>query len=115
MISRSWWGVTKAIDAETYLGYVYETGIKSLRATPGNLAALCLRRIRDDRAEFVVWSLWESEDAIRAFAGPDFQNAVYYPDDFDYLIEQGDLVDHYEVMIHEGCVPEVLFEDRGTR
>lgn len=109
MIYRSWWGVTEAVDADAYLEYIHETGIKVQRTTPGNLASACLRRIRGERAEFVVWSLWESEEAIRAFAGPDPNKAVYYPEDFEYLIDRGEVVQHYEVMICEGSVPELPF------
>jgi heme-degrading monooxygenase HmoA len=71
MIARTWRGATRAADAETYVTYLHATGLKAYRDTPGNRGAFCLRRIVGDRAEFVTLSLWESEAAIKAFAGED--------------------------------------------
>ena len=42
-------------------------------------------------------SFWESRDAIEAFAGPDIEKAVFYPDDEQFLIERDRTVHHYEV------------------
>ena len=39
-----------------------------------------------------------AEDAIRSFAGPDIERAVFYPEDDRFLIERGDRVSHYEVV-----------------
>ena len=38
-----------------------------------------LRRDVADRTEFVMFTLWESLDAVKAFAGDDYERAVYYP------------------------------------
>ena len=67
------------------------------RATPGNRGVQVLRRIRDDEAEFVLISHRDSLDAIRAFAGDDYERAVHYPDDKDYLLDFAPNVDHFEV------------------
>ena len=37
-------------------------------------------------------------DAIRAFAGPEPEKAVFYPEDDKFLIERGPRVLHYEVL-----------------
>lgn len=107
MISRTWRGTTRAEHADAYLRYMHDTGLVSLRSTPGNLAVTCLRRVTDDRAEFLVWSLWESEEAVRAFAGDNPSDAVYYPQDEAYLIEREDRVEHFEIVFHEGRVPDL--------
>jgi heme-degrading monooxygenase HmoA len=98
MIARSWSGVTRAEDADVYLEYLHATGIPEYRATPGNRGVLALRRIVGDRAEFLLLTLWESEEAIRRFAGEDIERAVFYPEDERYLIERGERVEHYEVV-----------------
>jgi heme-degrading monooxygenase HmoA len=46
---------------------------------------------------FVTLSFWESEEAIRAFAGNDPLKAKYYPEDADYLLEFEPQVVHYTV------------------
>jgi heme-degrading monooxygenase HmoA len=98
MIARTWRGATRAADADAYVAYLYATGLKAYRDTPGNRGAFCFRRIVGDRAEFITLSFWESESAITAFAGEDIGRAVYYPEDDRFLVERGLIVDHYEVV-----------------
>jgi heme-degrading monooxygenase HmoA len=57
-----------------------------------------LRRDEGERTEFITLSLWESEDAIRSFAGDDIEAAVLYPEDERYLIGGQSAVAHYEVV-----------------
>lgn len=98
MIARIWRGTTKADDAATYLDYLHETGLTQYRATPGNQGVLALRRVADGRAEFLLLTLWESEEAIRLFAGDDIARAVFYSEDERFLIEKDDHVSHYDVV-----------------
>ena len=42
--------------------------------------------------------LWDSFEAIRRFAGEDYEKAHYYPEDREFLIELEPFVDHYEVL-----------------
>lgn len=105
MLARTWHGVTQAEDADRYLEILRETGFSEYRATPGNLGVLGLRRVRDGRAEFLLLTLWQSEEAIRRFAGDDMERAVYYPEDERFLLEKEELVDHYEVVFDDGRRP----------
>jgi heme-degrading monooxygenase HmoA len=98
VIARTWSGATRRADADSYLRYLEKTGFSEYRATPGNLGVLALRRLAGDRAEFLLISLWDSEEAIRQFAGDDIGRAVFYPEDERFLIERGEEVQHYEVV-----------------
>ena len=98
MIARSWHGRVPADRADAYAAYVRRTGVADLAATPGNRGTWLLRRIDGDVAHFVVTSLWDSMDAIRAFAGDDPERARYYPEDDAYLLEREPGVTHYEVL-----------------
>lgn len=98
LIARVWHGVTEAARAEEYAEYLERTGARECRATPGNVGVYVLRRVQQDRAEFTFISLWESVDAIRRFAGDDFEKAHYYPEDRDFLLELEPFVDHYDVL-----------------
>jgi heme-degrading monooxygenase HmoA len=97
MIARIWRGVVRRSDAEVYGADIGETGLAGYRAEDGNQGAWLLRRDDGERTEFITFSLWESLDAIRGFAGDDPDAAVYYPEDDRYLIERDDTVKHYEV------------------
>ena len=106
MIARSWRGATSADDADTYLEYLHQTGLAHFRRTEGNRGALALRSIEGNRAEFVILSLWDSEDAIRRFAGEDISKAVFYPEDERFLIERDNDVSHYEVLFDSALVSQ---------
>ncbi|HEX2217786.1 MAG TPA: hypothetical protein VHG35_03230 [Gemmatimonadales bacterium] len=98
MIARSWAGATRAEDADAYLDYLHATGLAEYRATPGNRGVLALRRLDEGSAEFLLVTLWDSEDAIRRFAGDDIGRAVFYPEDERYLVARDERVRHYEVV-----------------
>ena len=87
MIARIWRGVTSTEKAEQYLEYLMETGVKDYRAIPGNRGVQVLRRTYEDKTEFLLLSIWESYEAIRAFAGDDLERAVYYAKDEEFLLE----------------------------
>lgn len=97
MIARFWRGVTPAEKAEQYLEYLMETGLKDYRAIPGNRGVQVCRRTYEGKTEFLLISLWDSYEAIRAFAGDDLEKAVYYPEDEAFLLEMEPKVVHYEV------------------
>lgn len=97
MIARHWTGRVRATDADSYADYVRRTGIAAHRATAGNLGSMVLIRADNDEAEVVVVSLWESLDAVRAFAGSDPETAVFFPEDERYLVAADKRVKHYDV------------------
>lgn len=97
MIARMWRGTVRTGDAGRYCAYVQETGISHYRSTPGNRGAWLLTRPMGDLTEVVTLSFWESEEAIRSFAGDDISVARFYPEDEQYLVEWGREVLHYEV------------------
>ena len=102
MIARLWGGATRARDAEAYVQYLHRTGFAEYRATEGNLGVLALRGVdaAGDRARFLLVTLWESQEAIRRFAGKGYDRAVFYPEDERYLVERDATVLHYEVADH---------------
>jgi heme-degrading monooxygenase HmoA len=98
MILRTWRGAVRHEDAEQYLAHQAETGIADYRRTAGNVGALVLRRDRGELCEVTTLSLWESMDAVRAFAGNDPERAKFYPGDEELLADKDLHVNHYEVV-----------------
>jgi len=99
MIARIWRGITQESKSHEYLDYLMKTGLKDYRATKGNRGVYVLRRVGGGRVEFLLISLWESFDAIRKFAGPEIEKAVYYPKDKEFLLELDPHVLHYEIVV----------------
>ena len=100
-VARMWQGRTRATDAERYASYLYEEGVKKLRATPGNLGVQVLRRVVGDVAEFTTISYWSSRDEIRAYAGDDIEKTHHLRRDAEYLLELPPHVRHFEVVFDE--------------
>jgi heme-degrading monooxygenase HmoA len=102
VIARTWRGAVKREDGDAYADYIDETGIAGYVATPGNRGAWVLRRDVGELTEFVMFTLWDSLDAVKAFAGEDYETAVFYPEDDRYLVERDLKSTHYEVDRHAG-------------
>ena len=100
MIARIWRGAVRRADGDAYADYMRGTGVAAYAATPGNRGVWMLRRTVDDREEFVMFTLWESLDAVKAFAGEDHERAVFYPEDDRFLVEADPTSSHFEVDTH---------------
>ncbi len=97
MIARSWRGAVRREDAAAYAQYIDETGMQEYARTPGNRGAWMLTREVGELTEFVTFSLWDDVAAIKAFAGEDYETAVFYPEDDRYLVERDATCTHWEV------------------
>jgi heme-degrading monooxygenase HmoA len=97
MIARTWRGAVRRTDADAYSDYMQGTGVAGYRETPGNQGVWMLRRDTGELTEFVMFTLWDSLDAVKAFAGEDYETAVFYPEDDRFLVERDLTCTHYEV------------------
>jgi heme-degrading monooxygenase HmoA len=69
-------------------------GLKSLAGYQGGYI---LRRDRESDVEFIVLNFFDSLAAVRAFAGPDYQTAVFEPEALKLLLKAEPEAMHYEV------------------
>ena len=97
MIMRVWRGITPKEQADAYLEHLQQTALPALAGQPGQRGAWVLRRVQGDRCEIVLLSLWDSLDAVRAFAGDQPERAVYFAEDDKFLLDMEPLVRLYEV------------------
>ena len=101
MIARIWHGKTTIAKADAYMEeYFLQTGLADYQSTEGNRGVIVLRKDENGQADFLMFTLWESEDAIRKFAGDDINKARYYPEDKKYFTEMEANVAHYDVLIN---------------
>jgi heme-degrading monooxygenase HmoA len=96
-VARVWHGVTPRVKRDEFIHYVGETGIKDLRKSKGNLGAYLFTRDVGDNTEFLLVSLWDSEDSIKSFAGDDIRKPKYYKRDSELLAELEPSVTHFRV------------------
>jgi antibiotic biosynthesis monooxygenase (ABM) superfamily enzyme len=96
MIARVWRGATLGEDADAYAAYLEESGMTAARGLPGSRGTIVLRRLRAGHAEFETILLFDSIDDVKAFAGDDLDEAVFFPEDDRYLVERDLEVSHFE-------------------
>ena len=75
------------------------SGRKRLHGRPA-IGLWMLRRELGDKVEFLMFTLWESLDAVKGFAGEDHERAVFYPEDDRFLVERDEESHHFEVVGH---------------
>jgi heme-degrading monooxygenase HmoA len=101
-LMRIWRGSTMRSDADAYENYLRRTGLVGYTAVDGNRGVYMTRRDRGAESEFCMVSLWDSWEAVRAFAGEDPDKAIFYPeDDYPeddrYLVDRELTVSHYVI------------------
>ena len=99
MIARTWHGRVPAAQADAYHEYLLRTGVADYARTAGNRGVYVLRRREGEVAHFLLITHWESVEAIKGFAGEDYERARYYPEDDDFLLEREPFVTHYEMLL----------------
>jgi heme-degrading monooxygenase HmoA len=98
VIARIWTGEVRRTDADAYADYIRATGFREYGETAGNRGAWLLRRDDGEQTRFTALSMWDSYEAVRAFAGDDIEAAVLYPEDERYLRPGSSSITHYEVI-----------------
>lgn len=76
MISRLWRGVVRPECASAYIEHLQRETSPALQRLSGFQRMTILNRPCDLGVEFLVVTVWDSEESIVAFAGADAQAAV---------------------------------------
>jgi len=79
MIARVWRGWTNAQDANAYEQLLCDVVYPGLEGIPGYHSGYILRQDSMDETEFVRVNLFESMDAVKAFAGSEYELPVFEP------------------------------------
>lgn len=99
MISRIWHGWTTHQNADTYEALLKEeifVGIQN-RHIPGFRGIQLLRRELKDETEFITIMTFDSLDAVREFAGDDYEQAVVPEKARAVLAHYDQRSQHYEI------------------
>jgi len=99
MIARIWHGYTKPENASVYEIMLNEkilTGIKK-RNYKGFIDIQLLIRKVNNEVEFVTIMRFDSFDAVKEFAGEDYEKAVIYPGARPLLLRYDERSQHYEI------------------
>lgn len=99
MISRLWRGWTTPENAPAYETLLRTRILPGIHRVAGYRGAYLLRREGEDGVEFVTLTLWESLDAVRAFAGEEYETAVVPPEARTLLVRFDPRSRHYRTVI----------------
>lgn len=102
MIARLWHGWTSRENADPYERFLREHMFPSIHHVPGFLGADLLRHDDGDEVAFVTITRFESLDAVRDFAGNDYEQAVIEPEAKALLARHDERSEHYHVVIEGG-------------
>jgi len=97
LIARIWHGVVPIAKAEAYLEKMRKVALPEYKSTPGNRGAFCLTRREGELVHFEMLTFWDDVDAIKRFAGEDYEAAKYYEFDRAFLRELEPHVRHYTI------------------
>jgi heme-degrading monooxygenase HmoA len=99
MIARMWHGWTRQADADSYENLLRNEMFPSMRRIQGFEGAYLLRRVAGEEVEFVTVTHFTSLDAVRRFAGEDYETAVLHPQAHALLSRYDPKSVHYEIRI----------------
>ncbi|TDD79743.1 hypothetical protein E1293_22570 [Actinomadura darangshiensis] len=99
MIARVWRATATAEGADAYREHFTGSVLPTLRRLDGHRGAYLFRRDGDGRVELEVMTLWESGEAIRAFAGTDMATAVVESEARAVLLDYDETVSHQTVVV----------------
>ena len=97
MIARHWRGWTEVQDADAYERLLKEKVLPSLRNVEGYRGGYILRSDGPREVEFVVLNLFDSLEAVKRFAGPEYAVPVFEPEAKRLLCKIEPVAMHYEV------------------
>jgi heme-degrading monooxygenase HmoA len=99
MIARMWHGWTQPSQADAYEKLLRDEMFPSMRRIPGFEGAYLLRRTAGEEVEFVTVTIFTTLDAVRRFAGDDYETAVLHPQAHALLSRYDPKSVHYEIRI----------------
>jgi len=97
MIARLWSARTTSAQSRAYLNHFSAGVLPALRQFSGYAGSTVMTREVQGSVEILVTTLWQSREAIDAFAGPDRETAVVAPEAAALLTEYDRRVKHYEI------------------
>lgn len=99
MISRIWHGWTTPANADAYQKLLTEKILPGIHRVAGHRGASLLRRDSGPEVEFITITVFESMEAVRAFAGADYEVAVVPPEARKLLSRFDERAVHYQQVL----------------
>jgi heme-degrading monooxygenase HmoA len=102
VIARIWHGWTSPENADAYEEFLRTKMFPSIHEVDGFRSADLLRRDDDGEIAFITITRFDSLDAVKRFAGDDYERAVVEPEARRMLSRWDERSVHYELVIDRG-------------
>jgi heme-degrading monooxygenase HmoA len=99
VIARHWRGWTRVPDADAYEHLLTETVLPGLHGIAGYRGGYVLRSETPEEVEFVVINFFDSLEAVKRFAGDEYDVAVFEPEARRLLSKVEPVARHYQVRV----------------
>ena len=96
-IMRLWHGEVAIEKADEYEKFMIERAAPDYGSVEGLMKLYFQRKNEENKAHFLLVTLWDSIESVKKFAGDNPEIAKYYPEDDDFLLEKEEYVSMYEV------------------
>lgn len=97
VIARVWHGYTLPEHADAYESMLKPELLPGISTVNGYRGGYLLRREAAAETEFITIMLWDSIDAIRAVAGPDYETAIIPEERRRFLFRYDTKSAHYNI------------------
>jgi heme-degrading monooxygenase HmoA len=101
VIARLWHGWTAPENAAAYEDFLCTTMFPSMHRVDGFRGVDLLRRDDGEEVAFITISRFDSLDAVREFAGDDYEVAVIEPEARALLSRFDGRSAHYEIVVED--------------
>ena len=102
MLARLWRGYTKPEHADAYEAMLKPELLPGISKADGYKGSYLLRKVSGDEVELITIMLWDSIYAVRAVAGPDYEQAVVPEERRKYLTRWDARSTHFEIAATHG-------------
>lgn len=98
MISRHWKGIAKPGRAADYIDHFRSETLPTLNRIPGFVSGTILHRAVGEGTEFLIVTVWDSLEPIKAFVGDHHLETAVVPEVVrEMMVTFDSQVTHYEV------------------
>jgi len=98
MIERHWKGIVRVQEADNYIQHLRTKTFPHISAMAGFIKASILKRPVDRGVEFLIITVWNSIESIKAFAGEQVEVANVPKEAREMMVEFEPIAAHYEVI-----------------
>ena len=96
-IMRLWHGEVAIEKADEYEQFMIEKAAPDYGSVAGLINLFFQRKNEEDRAHFLLITIWDSLESIKKFAGDKPELAKYYPEDDNFLLEKEKYSSMYDI------------------